>query len=134
MAAQGNTVLATGGSSGIGDAIAAKLRRLDAYWLSYAIFGLLLGSGPRAAPTGRQHSREELSDAEAHVLRYLPTHLTAGEIAAELYVSVITVKTNMRHIYAKLDAHRRVEAVEHARARGMLAPAWSRLAGLKTLP
>jgi ATP/maltotriose-dependent transcriptional regulator MalT len=28
----------------------------------------------------------------------------------------------MRHIYAKLDAHRRTEAVEHARALGLLGP------------
>jgi LuxR family maltose regulon positive regulatory protein len=56
------------------------------------------------------------------VLRYLPTNLTAPEIASELYISRNTVKTHMRHLYAKLGTHRRAEAVEHARALGLLAP------------
>jgi DNA-binding CsgD family transcriptional regulator len=83
---------------------------------------------PDVPITARQHLsapgggklREEISDAEARVLRYLPTNLTAPEIAAELYVSVHTVKTHMRHIYSKLDVHRRRDAVEHARALGLL--------------
>jgi LuxR family maltose regulon positive regulatory protein len=70
---------------------------------------------------------EPLTDSETRVLRYLPTHLTASEIAGELYVSVTTVKTHMSHLYAKLGSHRRAEAVDRARALGLLAPT-SRLA------
>jgi LuxR family maltose regulon positive regulatory protein len=66
--------------------------------------------------------REPLTASETRVLRYLPTNLSAPEIAGELYVSVHTVKTHLRHVYAKLGAHRRVEAVERARAPGLLAP------------
>lgn len=54
------------------------------------------------------------------MLRYLPTHLSAPEIADELYVSTNTVKTHMRHLYAKLGTHRRAETI--ARALGLLAP------------
>ena len=54
-----------------------------------------------------QRLRDPLSDGETRVLRYLPTNLTAAEIAGELYVSVHTVKTHIRHIYAKLGTHRR---------------------------
>jgi LuxR family maltose regulon positive regulatory protein len=66
--------------------------------------------------------RDELSDAELRVVRYLPSNLTASEIASELVVSANTVRTHMRHIYAKLDAHTRGEAVARARELGLLAP------------
>ena len=36
------------------------------------------------------------------VLRYLPTNLSAPEIAGELYLSLNTIRTHMRHLYAKL--------------------------------
>ena len=67
--------------------------------------------------------REELSEAELRVVRFLPSNLKAPEIASELYVSTNTVRTHMRHIYAKLDAHSRAEAVARARELGLLAPA-----------
>ena len=65
--------------------------------------------------------REPLSQAEIRVLRYLPTSLSVPEIAGQLYVSVNTVRTHMRHVYDKLGAHRRHEAVERARILGLLA-------------
>ena len=68
------------------------------------------------------HLPEPLSQAEARVLRFLPTSLSAPEIARELYVSVNTIRTHMRHLYDKLGAHRRLEAIDRARALGLLAP------------
>ena len=65
---------------------------------------------------------EPLSEAELRVLRYLPTNLRAPEIAGELFVSVNTVRTHMRHMYTKLGVHQRAEAVERARELGLLAP------------
>jgi LuxR family maltose regulon positive regulatory protein len=56
------------------------------------------------------------------VLQYLPTHLSMAQIASELYVSLNTIRTHMRHVYTKLGTHRRAETVEHARALGLLAP------------
>jgi LuxR family maltose regulon positive regulatory protein len=86
------------------------------------ILNVLAGQKPGSPPAGPQRLREPLSHAEARVLRYLPTKLSAPEIAGELYLSVNTVKTHMRHLYDKLGAHRRHEAVEQARALGLLAP------------
>jgi LuxR family maltose regulon positive regulatory protein len=65
---------------------------------------------------------EPLSDGETRILRYLPTNLSAPEIAGELSLSVNTIRTHTRHIYEKLGAHGRTEAVEQARALGLLAP------------
>jgi LuxR family maltose regulon positive regulatory protein len=81
----------------------------------------VLGGRP-AQPRRKELLPEGLSDAELRVLRYLPSNLSASEIAAELYVSTSTVKTHMRHIYDKLDAHRRTEAVERARDLGLIGP------------
>jgi LuxR family maltose regulon positive regulatory protein len=86
------------------------------------ILNVLAGSTPGSAPAGPPRLREPLSQAESRVLRYLPTKLSAPEIAGELYLSVNTVKTHMRHLYDKLGVHRRHEAVEQARAFGLLAP------------
>ena len=66
---------------------------------------------------------EPLSHSETRILRYLPTNLTAPEIAGQLYLSVHTVKTHIRHVYDKLGAHGRREAVETARAHGLLPAA-----------
>ena len=65
---------------------------------------------------------EELSAAELRVARYLPTNLKAPEIASELFISTNTVRTHLRHIYAKLGAHGRAEAVDRARALRLLGP------------
>jgi LuxR family transcriptional regulator, maltose regulon positive regulatory protein len=70
--------------------------------------------------------RGSLSATEMRVLRYLPTNLTTPEIAGELYLSANTIKTHIRHLYDKLGAHRRAEAVAQARALGLLAPSHRR--------
>jgi LuxR family maltose regulon positive regulatory protein len=85
------------------------------------ILELLAGYSPR--PNGATRPLPDgLSDAELRVVRYLPSNLKAPEIAAELYVSPNTVRTHLRHIYAKLDAHSRSEAVARAREFGLVAP------------
>jgi LuxR family transcriptional regulator, maltose regulon positive regulatory protein len=58
---------------------------------------------------------EALSSSELRVLRYLPTNLSRPEIASELSVSVNTVNTHIRNIYAKLQARDRSSAVRRAR-------------------
>ena len=86
------------------------------------ILNVFAGSEPGAQPSGPRRLSEPLSHAEARVLRYLPTKLSAPEIADEMYLSVNTVKTHLRHLYDKLGVHRRHEAVEQARSLGLLAP------------
>jgi len=86
------------------------------------ILSLLAGRTPAPPSAGPRPPFEPLSKTETRVLRYLPTHLSAPEIATELSVAPSTVKTHLRNLYAKLGAHRRAEAVERARALGLLAP------------
>ncbi len=80
---------------------------------------------PPGSQAGWARSRgldEQLTDSETRILRHLPTHLTAHEIANELFLSENTVRTHTHHLYAKLGVHRRHEAVDRARALGLLAP------------
>jgi LuxR family transcriptional regulator, maltose regulon positive regulatory protein len=56
-----------------------------------------------------------LTDREQHVLRYLASTLSNTEIAAELYLSVNTVKTHQRMIYRKLGADGRRDAIRRAK-------------------
>ncbi len=64
---------------------------------------------------------EQLSPSELRVLRYLPTNLSRPEIASELSVSVNTVNTHIRNIYAKLQAQDRSSAVRRARKMRLLS-------------
>jgi LuxR family maltose regulon positive regulatory protein len=84
--------------------------------------GLLAVNKPAASRGEPDRLPEPLSGSEARVLRFLPSNLSAPEIAGQLSVSVNTVRTHMRHLYEKLDVHTRTEAVEQARTHGLLAP------------
>jgi LuxR family maltose regulon positive regulatory protein len=57
---------------------------------------------------------EPLSKREVEVLRLLTTDLTGTEMAQELVLSVYTVRSHIKSIYAKLDAHSRYEAITRA--------------------
>ena len=63
----------------------------------------------------------ELNPSELKVLRYLPTNLSRPEIAGELSVSLHTVNTHVRRIYAKLGADDRSAAVHRARKLRLLS-------------
>ena len=54
------------------------------------------------------------------MLALLPSLLNAREIAAEFTVSVNTVKSHIRSIYAKLGVSSRRDAVLQAHERGLL--------------
>lgn len=78
----------------------------DAVWASL----------PRTAVT----TAEKLTRRELQLLAELPTWRTADEIAADLCVSVNTVKTHLRGIYRKLGVTTRRDAVTAARTHGLL--------------
>jgi LuxR family maltose regulon positive regulatory protein len=74
-----------------------------------AAHGVTPGHASAAEPA------ENLSPSELRVLRYLPTNFTRPEIAGELSVSLNTVNTHIRRIYAKLGASDRSSAVRRGR-------------------
>jgi LuxR family maltose regulon positive regulatory protein len=85
------------------------------------ILDFLRGSSMPPSGPQRPAQPEPLSPSELRVLRYLPTNLSRPEIASELSVSVNTVNTHVRSIYAKLQAQDRSSAVQRARELRLLS-------------
>jgi LuxR family maltose regulon positive regulatory protein len=70
-------------------------------------------------PRVRRELAEPLSDRERDVLRLLRGDLTGPQVARELGMSVHTLRSHTKSIYAKLDAHGRREAVARADELGL---------------
>ncbi|MET8131698.1 LuxR C-terminal-related transcriptional regulator [Streptomyces sp. NPDC005251] len=81
-------------------------------WLP--VMAAVRGTGPAPRP---EHTPviEPLSDREQEVLERLSQMMSRDEIAADLHLSVNTVKTHLKSVYRKLAATRRGEAVRRAR-------------------
>lgn len=76
----------------------------------------------RSAPLrrrSRSNDPDELSDRELDVLRLLRSDLSGPEVARELHVSLNTLRTHTKHIYTKLGATNRREAVTRAAELGL---------------
>lgn len=77
--------------------------------------------------TIRRHRRADaiqhishLTGAEISVLRQLPSGMTTHDIAADMGISINTVKTHLRGIYHKLGVRTRADAITRARALGAI--------------
>ena len=83
---------------------------------SAAYIGRILGSSPQhpRRHAARQALIDPLSDRELDVLRLLASELTGPEIARELMVSLNTMRTHTKNIYAKLGVTSRRAAVGQA--------------------
>jgi LuxR family maltose regulon positive regulatory protein len=93
----------------------SELGRLpDAVLLETSLQSLEAVLGSSSTPS------EALTTAEVRLLSFLPTHLTFGQIADELCVSVNTVKSQAKAVYRKLDVMSRHEAVDRATALHLL--------------
>ena len=78
------------------------------------ILDALRGSPPTPTDRPAPEYVEKLSPGELRVMRYLPTNLSRPEIAVELSISLNTVSTHIRSIYAKLGVGDRSSAVRRA--------------------
>ena len=81
---------------------------------------LLAARGPAPDPAAPSHPANPLSEREQEILQLLAAGQTIPQIARQLIVSVHTARTHVKNIYAKLDAHNRVQALEQARLRQLL--------------
>jgi len=81
----------------------------------------ILGSGrsPQLRHRSRAADPDELSDRELDVLRLLRSDLSGPDVARELHVSLNTLRTHTKHIYTKLGATNRREAVTRAAELGL---------------
>lgn len=64
---------------------------------------------------------DPISPRELDLIRLLPTRLSNQELATELYISLNTVKTHLRHVYRKLAVTNRDQAIERCQELGLLA-------------
>ncbi|MDY7106965.1 MAG: LuxR C-terminal-related transcriptional regulator [Actinomycetota bacterium] len=75
---------------------------------------------PPILPAGLEPLVEELTSRERTILGFLASHLTFPQIGGELCISRHTVKSHVARIYRKLGVSSRSEAIDAARARGLL--------------
>ncbi|WP_371821170.1 response regulator transcription factor [Blastococcus sp. PRF04-17] len=76
------------------------------------------------APSASKAARlAPLSDRERDVLALVGAGRSNAEIAAELFISLATVKSHVRHILAKLDVRDRPQAIVLAHEAGLVAGA-----------
>jgi LuxR family maltose regulon positive regulatory protein len=85
------------------------------------ILGVLYSTSPSSHGPYPTPVTGPLSPGEMRVLRYLPTNLPRQQIAGELFISLNTVNTHLRSIYAKLQVGDRSAAVQRARELLLLA-------------
>ena len=122
-----------------GAPVRSLLRRRIAKGTAHRAFAGELLSVLEQEPAARSGERrplllEPLSERELTVLRFLPTMMSNAEIAAEMFVSVNTVKTHLKHIYRKLDVSERRDAVRRGRELRLLSPGLDRVVRRPSLP
>ena len=93
-------------------------------WLDPSVTGRVLAAyrATRAKPDAKAAS-EGLTAREVEVLKLMARGLSNAEIAADLIVGEVTVKTHVSHIFTKLGVRDRAAAVVWAFDRGVVDPA-----------
>lgn len=88
--------------------------------LGVAVPELVPAPGAERLAAATDAPAELLSEREHEVLRLLAAGRSNQALARELVVSIATIKTHLIHIYRKLGAHTRTEAIARARALGLV--------------
>jgi len=93
-------------------------------WLDPAVTARVLGTYRTATKPDDAVVRdlERITPREREVLQRIGTGATNTEIAAELVVSEVTVKSHISHIFTKLGLRDRAEAIVYAFDNGLVLP------------
>jgi DNA-binding NarL/FixJ family response regulator len=90
--------------------------------LDPAIQHHVLAAVSAPAEAGLPEAPDDLTPREIEVLQLIAEGLTNTEIAERLVVSAATVKSHVNHIFAKIGARDRAQAVVYAYANGLAQP------------
>lgn len=92
-------------------------------WLDPGVTERVLATYRRAEPAGAEDTRiEELTPREVEVLSLVGRGATNAEVAEELFISEVTVKSHLNHIFTKLGLRDRAAAVVFAFDNGLVRP------------
>jgi DNA-binding NarL/FixJ family response regulator len=100
-------------------AAAAHQALLDPAVQSRLLAAATASTAATATPAPAAKLPDELTQREAEVLRLIARGLSNAEIAAALVVSEATVKSHINHLFAKIGARDRAQAVHYAYTRGL---------------
>jgi LuxR family maltose regulon positive regulatory protein len=101
-------------------ALLARHRHVIARHLNFTATLTMGNNGNANSAEAPPAPLERLTEREHAVLRYLPTMFKSGEIAADLFVTVNTVKSHQQSLYRKLGVSTRRAAVDRARELNLL--------------
>ena len=96
----------------------ASKRQVASDYVRRLLAAVVTAEGPTPV---KQPLIEPLSERELEVLRLLESDLDGPDIARELTVSLPTVRTHTRNVYAKLGVNNRRAAVRRAAELGLLS-------------
>ena len=91
-------------------------------WLDPAVTGRVLATYRGGEPSPASEKARNLTPRELDVLRLVARGATNSEIAAELFISEVTVKTHLGHILTKLGLRDRSAAIVFAFSQRLVEP------------
>jgi DNA-binding NarL/FixJ family response regulator len=100
-------------------AAAAHQAVLDPVAQSALLEAASAGARPSQPSSAPANLPDDLTPREAEVLSLIAKGLSNGEIASTLVVSEATVKTHINHVFAKIGARDRAQAVHYAYTHGL---------------
>ncbi|MEE3850246.1 response regulator transcription factor [Gordonia sp. LSe1-13] len=94
----------------------------DGAFLDPAVTARVLHGFRRSAPQTPTGADHPLTDREIEVLKLMARGHTNAEIGGRLYISEVTVKSHVNHIFTKLDLRDRAAAIVYAFDHSLVVP------------